>query len=206
MIVVPICIRFQCCFYLQKGFQKILFTDHLPIQQKSFPHSNQMRRDKGSYMVAGMAKDRSQKCTDGSLSIGSGHVNDLQLPIRISQKSQKSFRVFHRVLGRKFRYTQNVFFCLLVGHCVTSMLSQGGRGKWFFGEPLSPSPLAPPWLLGTYPNCASLSRTCSIICVYFSSFARSSATFASGAFDMNRSLLNMPFTRASSPSNRFSSF
>ena len=142
-------------------------------------------------MVAGMAKDRSQKCTDGSLSIGSGYMNDLQLPIRISQKSQKSFCVFHRVLGRKFRYTQNVFFCLLVGHRVTSMLSQGERGKW---------------LLGTYPNCASLSRTCSIICVYFSSFARSSATFASGAFDMNRSLLNMPFTRASSPSNRFSSF
>ena len=53
-----------------------------------------------------------------------------------------------------------------------------------------------------YRSCVNLSFTCSIICSYFCFFSRSSAIFAAGALLVNRSLLSIPFTRASSPPER----
>ena len=75
--------------YLQKCPDKIRLRDYLPVYKEPLPDIHKMR---GHECPAGnfcFPDHGGEECTDGTLSVGSRHMDHLKFPVRFSKKTKK---------------------------------------------------------------------------------------------------------------------
>ena len=75
--------------YLQKCPDKIRLRDYLPVYKEPLPDIHKMR---GHECPAGnfcFPDHGGEECTDGTLSVGSRHMDHLKFPVRFFKKTKK---------------------------------------------------------------------------------------------------------------------